>query len=66
MKRVLSVDFYKITKEKWFFIAILGMLLVSSGFMWIQNTSMSYTVMLDRVIFFFTNVYIWFSSCSND
>ena len=37
MKRVLSVDFYKITKEKWFFIAILGMLLVSSGFMWIQN-----------------------------
>lgn len=34
-----------------FYIAIFGMILVSTGFIWMQKTAMSYTVMLDRVIF---------------
>ena len=51
MKRVLIADLYKIIKEKWVYISLFGMLLLATAFIWMQKTAMSYTVMLDRVLF---------------
>ena len=51
MNRILKVELYKITHEKWMILASACMIIFSIGFIAMQKTAMTYTVGIDRVVF---------------
>ena len=51
MIRILRADFRRLQKDRALWLSVLGMLLISAGFMFIQASAMDYTVPLSRVIF---------------
>ena len=51
MRRLLSADAVRITRDKWFWLCLGGMLAMAIAFMVMQYTAMDYTVPLSRVIF---------------
>ena len=57
MCRLLSADFFRITRSKWFGFCLAGMLVMASAFVFMQYTAMDYTVPLSRVIFLPMSLY---------
>lgn len=49
--RIIKVELYKITHEKWLILASLCMIIFSIGFIAMQKTAMSYSVGINRVVF---------------
>ncbi len=57
MIRILRADFTRLRKNFTFWVSLIGMLVLTSIFMFIQATSMDYTVALSRVIFLPMSMY---------
>ena len=57
MIRILRADFIRLRKNFAFLVSLIGMLVLTSIFMFIQATSMDYTVPLSRVIFLPMSMY---------
>lgn len=51
MRRLLSADAIRISRDKWFWLCLSGMFAMAIAFMVMQHTAMDYTVPLSRVIF---------------
>lgn len=51
MRKLLSVDSFRMFRSKWFWLCLGGMLAMSVAFIVMQLTAMDYTVPLSRVIF---------------
>ena len=51
MRKLLSVDAFRMLKSKWLWLCIIGMLAMAVAFVVMQYTAMDYTVPLSRVIF---------------
>ena len=57
MRRILRADLKRLGKSFAFWLSLLGMLMLSSAFMFLQATAMDYTVPLSRVIFLPMSIY---------
>lgn len=51
MRRLLTADAFRISRSKWFWLCLGGMLALAGAFIGMQYTAMDYKVALSRVIF---------------